>query len=81
MTNFLECNITIFFDFILAFFRKIHVIDEKINRYKFEINLAKRLSSMKHADRDYYENLVLKFEKIINFYEDLKIWRKFGESE
>lgn len=56
------------------------MIDEKINRYKDEINLAKRLSTMKHADRDYYENLIIKFGKILKFYEDLKIWRKFGES-
>lgn len=57
------------------------MIDEKITRYKDEINLAKRLSSMKHADRDYYENMIIRFEKILRFYEDLKIWRKFGESE
>lgn len=57
------------------------MIDEKINRYKQEINLAKRLSSLKHADQDYYDNLIIRFEKILRFYEDLKIWRKFGESE
>ena len=55
------------------------MIDEKINRYKLEINQAKRLSSMKHADRDYYENLIIKFEKILRFYEDLKIWRKIDK--
>jgi len=56
------------------------VIDEKINRYKHEISLAKKLSSMKHADSDYYENLIIKFERIIRFYENLKIWRKISES-
>jgi hypothetical protein len=56
------------------------VIDEKINRYKHEINLAKKLSSMKHADHDYYEHLIIRFEKIIKFYEDLKIWRKISGS-
>lgn len=59
---------------------KNHVIDEKINQYKHEINLAKRLSGMKYADRDYYENLIIRFEKIIKFYEDLKVWRKITES-
>ena len=56
------------------------MIDEKINRYKSEIGLAKKLSSMKHADTDYYENLIIKFQKIIRFYENLKIWRKISES-
>jgi len=56
------------------------VIDEKIYRYKHEINLAKKISSMRHADGDYYENLIIKFQKIIRFYEDLKIWRKISES-
>jgi len=56
------------------------VIDEKINLYKHEISLAKKISSMKHADRDYYENLIIKFEKIIRFYENLKIWRKISAS-
>ncbi|MBY8989210.1 MAG: hypothetical protein KGD58_00520 [Candidatus Lokiarchaeota archaeon] len=57
------------------------MIDEKINRYKQEIDLAKSLSSLKHADRDYYENLIIRFEKILRFYEDLKIWREYGKSE
>ncbi|MFX1426181.1 MAG: hypothetical protein ACFFBE_06985 [Promethearchaeota archaeon] len=52
------------------------MIDEKINRYKDEINLAKRLSSMKHADRDYYENLIIRFERILKFYENLKTLRR-----
>ncbi|MFX1376698.1 MAG: hypothetical protein ACFFA0_12890 [Promethearchaeota archaeon] len=56
------------------------MIDEKINRYKDEINLAKRLSNMRHADKDYYENLIIRFEKILSFYEDLKVWRKISES-
>ena len=56
------------------------MIDEKINLYKHEISRAKKISSMKHADRDYYENLIIKFEKIIKFYENLKIWRKISES-
>jgi hypothetical protein len=57
------------------------VIDEKINRYRNEIDLAKKISGMKYADRDYYENLIIRFEKIIKFYEDLKIWRKITEIE
>ena len=56
------------------------MIDEKIDRYRYEINLAKRLSSMKHADRDYYENLIIRFQKILRFYEDLKTLRRSDDS-
>jgi hypothetical protein len=56
------------------------VIDEKINRYKSEITLAKKLSSMAYADRDYYENMINRFEKILRFYEDLKVLRRSSES-
>jgi hypothetical protein len=56
------------------------VIDEKINRYKIEITYAKKLSRMAYADRNYYENMINKFEKILRFYEDLKVWRKSSES-
>ena len=55
------------------------MIDEKINRYKSEINLAKKLSRMAYADRDYYDNMVTKFEKILRFYEDLIVLRKNSE--
>ncbi len=56
------------------------MIDEKIIRYKNEIGLAKKLSRMPYADRDYYEDMVNKFQKILRFYEDLKVLRKSPES-
>ena len=56
------------------------MIDEKITRYRSEITLAKKLSQMAYADRDYYENMVNGFEKILRFYEDLKVLRKSPES-
>jgi hypothetical protein len=52
------------------------VIDEKIMRYKHELTLAKELSKKRYADREYYSELVSKFEKILKFYEDLKLWRE-----
>ncbi|UCD01563.1 MAG: hypothetical protein JSV23_00630 [Promethearchaeota archaeon] len=48
-------------------------------RYRNEISLAKKLSKNNYADHDYYNNLISKFEKILKFYEDLKIWREFTE--
>jgi hypothetical protein len=56
------------------------VIEEKIIRYKQELTLAKELSKRKYADRDYYSELVNKFEKILKFYEDLKLWREITEN-
>ncbi|MFW9998545.1 MAG: hypothetical protein ACFE9Q_01410 [Candidatus Hodarchaeota archaeon] len=54
------------------------MIDEKINRYKSGILAAKELSKRKYADRTYYENKISKFEKILKFYEDLKVWKEFS---
>ncbi len=56
------------------------MIEEKIIRYKQELTLAKELSKRKYADRDYYSELVNKFEKILKFYEDLKLWREITEN-
>jgi hypothetical protein len=56
------------------------VIDEKIKQYRQEITLAKELSKRKYADRPYYDDLISKFEKILRFYEDLKVWRKVTQS-
>ena len=56
------------------------MIDEKITRYRQELSLAKQLSKLKHADQGYYDDLINRFEKILRFYEGLKVWRKISES-
>ncbi|MFX1391125.1 MAG: hypothetical protein ACFE9Z_13755 [Promethearchaeota archaeon] len=55
------------------------MIEEKIERYKNGIAIAKQLSKNKYADHNYYNNLISRFEKILKFYEDLKVWRKYTE--
>jgi hypothetical protein len=55
------------------------VIEEKILRYKNGIALAKELSRKKYADLNYYSDLISKFERILKFYEDLKVWKRFSE--
>ncbi|MFX1302388.1 MAG: hypothetical protein ACFFC1_03450 [Promethearchaeota archaeon] len=55
------------------------MIEEKISRYKNGIAIAKELSKRKYADHDYYDNLISRFEKILKFYEDLKVWKAFSE--
>ena len=54
------------------------MIDEKIIRYKNGITLARKLSKSKYADHNYYDDLISKFEKILKFYEDLKVWKEFS---
>ena len=55
------------------------MIEEKITRYRHSITLAKQLSKNKYADRDYYDNIIFRFEKILKFYEDLKVWNEFSK--
>ncbi|MFX0022856.1 MAG: hypothetical protein ACFE9S_11065 [Candidatus Hermodarchaeota archaeon] len=55
------------------------MIEEKILRYKNGIALAKELSRKKYADPAYYNELISKFERILKFYEDLKVWKEFSE--
>jgi hypothetical protein len=55
------------------------VIEEKIQRYKDGIAIARELSKGKYADYDYYKNLISKFQRILKFYEDLKVWRSYSE--
>jgi hypothetical protein len=48
------------------------VIEDKIIKYRTELKQAKHLAKRKYADHNYYENLALRLEKILKFYEDLK---------
>ncbi len=55
------------------------MIDEKIIRYRQEIGLAEKLSTMKFADGEYYTDLINRFQRILGFYENLKLLRKSEE--
>ncbi len=52
------------------------MIEDKIMRYRTELKLAKTLAKKKYADQNHYENLAVKLEKILSFYEDLKVWKE-----
>jgi len=52
------------------------VIEDKILRYKDNITLARNLAKKQYADHGYYEKMVSKLEKMLNFYENLKIWKE-----
>jgi len=67
--------ITIFLCFKYNNFCKPYVIEDKIIRYRTELKLAKTLAKKKYADQNQYENLAFNLEKILKFYEDLKVWK------
>ena len=52
------------------------MIEEKILRYKDNITLARNLAKKQYADRDYYEKMVNQLEKMLHFYENLKVWKE-----
>lgn len=51
------------------------MIDKKIEMYKNGIALAKQFKEYKYTDHKYYESLISKFEKLLKFYEDLRLVR------
>jgi hypothetical protein len=52
------------------------VIEEKIVKYRENLNLAQRLATNQYADHEYYERMVSKLEKMLIFYENLKVWEE-----
>ncbi len=52
------------------------MIEDKILRYKDNITFARNLAKNQHADYGYYEKMVSRLEKMLNFYENLKVWKE-----
>lgn len=52
------------------------VIEDKIIRYRNNIEIAKRLATHKYAEKKYYEEMITSLERVLKFYERLKEWRK-----
>jgi hypothetical protein len=55
------------------------VIEDKIVKYKENLTLARSLARNRYADHEYYEKMVRRLEKMLNFYENLKVWREISE--
>ena len=55
------------------------MIQDKILRYKENLTLAQNLAKKQYADHDYYEKMVSRLEKMLVFYENLKIWKENSE--
>jgi hypothetical protein len=55
------------------------LLDKKIERYKRDLELAKRLKKNKYADQYYYDELISKFEKFLRYYEHLKKYSEISK--
>jgi hypothetical protein len=52
------------------------VIEDKIDRYKKNIEIAQKLVNHDYADKLYYQELIFKMKKMLIFYQTLKNIRK-----
>lgn len=56
------------------------MIEDKILQYKNSLALAQNLVKNQHADRDYYEEMISRLERMLRFYENLKMWKEISEN-
>ena len=55
------------------------MIEDKIVKYKENLTLAQKLANNQYADHDYYDKRVSRLEKMLIFYENLKVWKENSE--
>ncbi len=55
------------------------MIEDKLVKYKENLTLALKLANNQYADHKYYEKMVSRLEKMLIFYENLKIWKENSE--
>ena len=55
------------------------MIEDKIVKYKENLTLAQKLANNQYADHDYYDKMVSRLEKMLIFYENLKVWKDNSE--
>ena len=49
------------------------MLDDKIESYKKDVMIAKKLAQSELGDKEYYQMIALKLEKMLNFYQNLKL--------
>jgi hypothetical protein len=54
------------------------VIEDKLNKFRYELSVARNLVKNQYADQNYYKEIISHLEKLIVFYEKLKSWREIG---
>ena len=52
------------------------MIEDKLVKYRENLTLALKLANNQYADHEYYEKMVSRLEKMLNFYENLKVWKE-----
>ena len=55
------------------------MIEDKLVKYRENLTLALKLANNQYADHEYYEKMVSRLEKMLNFYENLKAWKENSE--
>ena len=55
------------------------MIEDKLVKYKDNLTLAQKLANNQYADREYYEKMINRLEKMLIFYENLKVWKENSE--
>ena len=55
------------------------MIEDKLVKYRENLTLALKLTNNQYADHEYYEKMVNRLEKMLIFYENLKIWKENSE--
>ncbi|MFX1589109.1 MAG: hypothetical protein ACFFC1_13230 [Promethearchaeota archaeon] len=48
-------------------------------KYRNDLVLAKRLTRNRYANQRHYEQMSIKLEKLLNFYENLKLWEEISD--
>jgi len=56
------------------------MLDDKIESYRRDIMIAKKLAQSELEDKEYYQMIALKLEKMLNFYQNLKLLRNNTEN-
>ena len=56
------------------------MLDDKIESYRRDITIAKKLAQSELEDKEYYQMIASKLEKMLNFYQNLKLLRNNTEN-
>ncbi|MFW9952516.1 MAG: hypothetical protein ACFFKA_20540 [Candidatus Thorarchaeota archaeon] len=57
------------------------MIEEKIMKYRNNLEVARRLARNRFANQEYYEEMSVKLERLLKFYENLRIWNEISDDK
>ncbi|MFX0033261.1 MAG: hypothetical protein ACFE8E_10090 [Candidatus Hodarchaeota archaeon] len=50
-------------------------------KYRNDLEAARRLAKNRFANQVYYEQMSIKLERLLKFYENLRIWNEFSNNK